>query len=49
MAYAKLDAKVSDKFSIQTALSLRHDNSPVELSYATDDLQTSINLIYTMF
>lgn len=49
LAYAKLDAKVSDKFTVQTSLSLRHDNSPVELSYATDDLQTSINLIYTMF
>jgi hypothetical protein len=49
LAYAKLDAKVSDSFTVQTALSLRHDNSPVELSYATDDLQTSVNLIYTMF
>lgn len=48
-AYAKLDAKVSDKFAVQTAMELRHDNSPVLLNYAMNDLRTSVNLIYQLF
>lgn len=49
IAYAKLDAKVSDKFTVVTALELRHDNSPVELNYAMNDLRTSLNLTYHVF
>lgn len=49
MAYARLDAKVSDKFTVQTALELRHDNSPVALSYALNDLRSSVNLTYQLF
>ena len=49
MAYARLDAKVSDKFAVQTALELRHDNSPVQLNYAMNDLRSSVNLTYQLF
>ncbi len=48
-ANAKLTAKVSDKFSIATALDIRHDNSPIELNYAMTDILTSVNLVYSMF
>lgn len=49
LAYARLDAKVSDKFAVQTALELRHDNSPVQLTYAMNDLRSSVNLTYQLF
>lgn len=49
MAYARLDAKVSDKFTVQTALELRHDNSPVQLTYAMNDLRSSVNVTYQLF
>jgi putative salt-induced outer membrane protein YdiY len=49
LAYARLDAKVSDKFAVQTALELRHDNSPVQLNYAMNDLRSSVNLTYQLF
>lgn len=49
LAYARLDAKVSDKFAVQTALELRHDNSPVALNYALNDLRSSVNLTYQLF
>jgi len=49
VAYARLDAKVSDKFAVQTAMELRHDNSPVQLNYAMNDLRSSINLTYSLF
>jgi hypothetical protein len=49
LGYAKLDAKVSDKFTVVTALELRHDNSPVQLNYAMNDIRTSVNLSYHVF
>ena len=48
-ANAKIAAKISDKFSVATALDIRHDNSPVELNYAMTDILTSVNLVYSMF
>lgn len=49
LGYAKLDARVSDKFTVITAIELRHDNSPVQLNYAMNDLRSSINLSYQVF
>lgn len=48
-AYARLDAKVSDKFAVQTAFQITHDNSPVLLNYALNDLSSSVSLTYQLF
>src|SRR5690606_28376238 len=45
---AALAAKVSDKFTVSTSLFVKYDNNPFSSEIRRTDVQTALNLVYTL-